>query len=878
MATKYKIKLDKNNRKEIVIESVRGDVKKKDSTDKFEFNENNFFYEEYKKAEEIINSIRISYQDPKEQNSEKPKDSSPILLKNNIITFTGSRGTGKTSAMVSFGKDLEQQKEYKVLDLIDPSHFGKNESILLNVIILLFKSVKTHLKDTKIQPSNDLLKKFETVFKAVKSMDELVPKESSLEYLDQLSDSLNLVESIKKLIDDSLDFFKKGTDSKHDSDFKYLVLMIDDLDTNVAHAPKMLEQIRKFLIHKNLIILLSTNIDQLQLEMQEYYSKYFQRTFSLASPAAPKSDVCAEVEEMATKYLLKLLPPLQRIHIGNSANKLLNTTITIEIDKADSNKNIAGDLQKVVLSLIWEKTRLIFIPRKSCLHPIIPTNLRALNQFILMLVDMEEVERTESSENKMFQNDNEYKSVRENFLKFKDYILNVWIPSNLAFEEQQIFDNIPKDISRINKHLIQSINVIGAKHKEKLLVKPLQMYKEERKEKDLDGDIYTFVSRNDPRFSMANKISDVYNFPSNNSMGDILLLIDKYKTYFESENNNNFIEAIKIYYSLLLFETMFFDEDSKFKISEPEEITNIQKLIGGTLYFPYYFEIIKDKTYDIIVNTWKEIKEKNEKIKDENKKKDDDRLIQELLNTLKENGVLLNTITDEQEFIKKYSRGEGRGDHLFYHESGTDYKNPLFILYYGKSRPERSYSRHIYETTVKEEGNEHVRFDILSLLVNILNPFHTLYRHSNNDEEYKQACKNSKYEKWLYKTEDEKFITNILLPIYSVDLMLFYLKNPVACDDVLSKDDKKAIEEKTNVSEILICIEEKMREISTISNYYQKLLQLTKEKLARIEDDKKMISERLEKIYKNSAKEFLKDEAEQEASQKRRGRPRKLTL
>ncbi|MCL1968909.1 MAG: hypothetical protein FWF65_05605 [Bacteroidetes bacterium] len=863
MENKYQIILDKSNRREIVIEEVEKIKKVIENAKKGEksFHYGTFFHEEYLKAYTIIENIKASYNASEKDNPNKTKNTHPIFLKNNIITFTGSRGTGKTSAMVSFGEYLASKKEFKVLDMIDPSHFVKNESILLNVLTLLFKSVKAQLKN-KNHISNELLKNFEKVFTSIKMMDESIPKESSLEYLDQLSDSLKLIENIKDLIEDSLKFFNE--DVAPDSQSKYLVLMIDDLDVNVSHAPKMMEQIRKFLIHKNLIILLSANMDQLQFEMQEYYSKYFHKTFNVNSQT---SDVCKEVEDMATKYLLKLLPPLQRIHIGNSADRLMSSWLKITNGKNKDNTDLIieeNELQKVILTLIWKKTRLIFIPRKDTLHSIIPTNLRALNQFIRTLIDMKDVEEPkddeENNEHKIFRNKDEYDTIKENFFKFKDYILNVWIPSNLAFEEQRVFDNIPKDMLRINKHLIQSINVIGGKNKKRLIVKDVTMLKDERKEKNiLDVDIYTFVSRNDPSFELANKISDVSNFPSNNSMGDILLLADKYKTYFESENENNFIEAIKIYYSLLLFETMFFDESSQFTINyDPEKTTGIQRLIGGTLYFPHYFDIIKCKVYEERIKQIEKIWEKIKGGKDINSveelsQDDQDKFKEELS---KKHFVIP---TSNNNSIGKYLRGSGLEERVFYHEYDTkEIKNKnesedklFFTLYYGDSRPARSYNRHIYDTTRKEEDNKQVRFDILGLLVNILNPFHTLFRFYDNDEKkYGEKSKIYKDE-WLCKI-NEKLIPNILFPVYSVDLMLFYLREQVNFEEINGKvEEPKTLE---NLTEI----EKKLRQNNTISNYYNRLLDLTKDKLERINDNA-IIFNRLKKIYNNSAEIFLAD-------------------
>ena len=55
----------------------------------------------------------------------------------------------------------------------------------------------------------------------------------------------------------------------------------------------------------------------------------------------------------------------------------------------------------------------------------------------------------------------------------------------------------------------------------------------------------------------------------------------------------------------------------------------------------------------------------------------------------------------------------------------NNYKPRVYIYYYGNSRPERYYRDHIYD----RRKDKTCRFDTLSLLVNILNPYHTLFRY-----------------------------------------------------------------------------------------------------------------------------------------------------
>ncbi|MCX6307198.1 MAG: hypothetical protein NT040_19710 [Bacteroidetes bacterium] len=797
--SKYQISIQQNKTKDIVVENYKSKPEEGSAT---------FFHTEYAKADSIL--LKITQLDPPEirvkpgeQESDfarrQPKVRGNLFdVRNNIIIFTGDRGSGKTSAMVSFGKYLEEkpktENKYKLLDIVDPSYFKNNESILLNVVTIMFRMAKKRneelRKDASLEQHNpgftDLLRKFDKVFTAVKKMDEIIPQENSLEYLNELSGSTDLNPSIRDLVKSFLKFFEGGHD--------YLVLMIDDLDMNVSYAATMLEQIRKFLIQDNIIILFATNIDQLQFEMKEYYSKYYVK---INESSQQSTSINVDVEDMATKYLLKLFPPLQRIHISDAASKLIETDLSI-LSGINDKIEIKGNLQRVVLNLIWMKTRLIFIPEEYQLHPIIPTNLRALNQFIQVLIDMDDIlveftsqDTSKSGQEypKFFINNTEFEKARNNFYKFKDYIMNIWIPTNVSFEEKKVFDNIPKDIKRINKHLIQSINVIGQKYKKLLLLKEIESNLDRAESGDKNKevrDIYTFVSRNDPRFDIANKISDIFNYPSNNTAGDILLLIDKYNTYFEAANQTKFIEAVKIFYSMLLFETMFFVEQvkqaQKDQSKQVKEISRIQALIGGTLFFPHYFTIIKSSAYDRLKNAPSE------------------------------------------------------PDHLYYNlysKSKIDKFGFLFfILYYGEKRPDRSYDKHIYDTKERDledtEQNK-FRFDILSLLVNSLNPLQTVarsdYKYNLNDKKIKNIIN------WRnnHLNDDDPLcrIQNFILPIYSVDLMLGYLREPEEATEIgitETKDRKK--------------MESQVRTEAVIINYYDALNKRMLRALNKISNEK----------------------------------------
>lgn len=749
--SKYTLIYKKNKSQEIYIEEIK-EIGKDESL---------YFNKEYEDSLNLIKAIV----DAQIKNGNNANYSC-----NNRILFTGQRGSGKTSVMRSLAKYLSNEKTivqntnktvvtFSCLPMVDPSHFDNNNNILLTVITNMFSEAKKKMNKEKdggdTAKREDLLKQFEKVFK---SLDSIKSELSSytLESLNRKSDAEDLKDKMKTLVDKYLLFQGHGEKSR-------LVLLIDDIDMSVSYAAEMLEQLRKYLELDNLIILMSANLGQLTNEMREKYSSAFQYTLKDSNQA-----LSIDVEDLATKYLLKLFPTSRRINVERHVSQLLETDLVIKNEEDEvlfggrSDEKIdKGNFQKVILSLIWKKTRLLFTLKDQdhTLHPIIPSNLRDLSQFLDVLVSLDSVNNR--NENKLFEDMDAYNRCLKNNRVFKNYFMNTWIPNHLNVEEELVFHNIPTDITEINKHLINSINIIGTKHKDDLMSRQvgLDIIEKNADNVYIDRDIYTMVSPNDPKFVKANKISDIFNQPSNYSYGDLLLMIDKFETYFESEEHRKFTDAIKIYYSILLFETMFFEstkvrfkkegEDGYTSLKEEDKVLPIQKLIGGTVYYPNYFEIIKDKYFN-------------------------------------QKGPSYDA---KRAFYHKVEVKKGK-------RVGENY--PFFaVLYYGDIRPDRYDVKHIYDTTFDNDASidrtDYVTFDILSILSNMLNPWHTYYRADEHVKEVDESWEN-KIDEWgknvcTIQGVEEKLIPNSILPFYSVDMMLNYLKESFEVSKIVDTNE-----------------------------------------------------------------------------------------
>ena len=800
------MKYQKNQSQEVRIEELR--ISSKNGEWIVEDKKTpSFFLEEYKEVIGILNGIlSLSSNGYKKTNNGKEDDKKQAEKSiNNRILFVGQRGTGKTSAMKSFADGLDKAendggKAFTCLPMIDPSNFDNNTNILLTVITMMFSEAKNLMNKKNddeyvITKRENLLKRFDEVFKSLKAILGNDKPSFTLEGLNEKSLALKMHTGMYDLVKSYLNFYNTVNETK----VSRLVLLIDDIDMTVSHAPEMLEQLRKYLDIENVIILMSANLSQLYNEMREHYSQAFKETLKDRNQA-----LFIDVEDLANKYLLKLFPTSRRVRVEHSVKQLIDADLEINVDLSSGHivqlsdargtfhgnyemdegeisgsldynsivinksklpdikegRSIKGKLQNVILSLIWEKTRLLFIPKDpdNVLHPIIPTNLRELMQFLDMLTSLKEVKYTDK---KLFEDSYDYDNCKDNVAKFKKYFLHNWIPSHLPVEEELVFDNIPTDITEINKHLINSINVIGTKHKTDLMSRQVGLDIIERNADNvfIDRDIYTMVSPNDPKFIKANKISDIFNQPSNYSYGDLLLMIDKYETYFESGDNRKFTDAIKIYYSILLFETMFFGnkevEYNKSKIENKnldEMLIPIQQLIGGTVYYPNYFEIIEDKHFN-------------------------------------QKGPSFDA---KRAFYHKLRVNENKGKKIV----GDGY--PFFaVLYYGDIRPDRYDTKHIYDTTFENDATidniDYVTFDILSILSNMLNPWHTYFRAGNSHFSNEESWKNDIEKKWgkycgicsvKNKKDIVQYIPNSILPFYSVDMMLHYLKHQYKAKDI----------------------------------------------------------------------------------------------
>lgn len=255
----------------------------------------------------------------------------------NVISFVGGRGIGKTSCMLSFAEYLKDYyriddrkaefSDYHIkdgvsfvgIDAIDAGLLEEKEDIVEVVLARLldefqgmedsnsygdseleFKKRRFNECLQKVYKSNQKRKQQET------ASDEYV----SIDNLQEMAVSLNMRERIKELIEIYIELIQgRYYMNAMDKSKCYVVITIDDIDMNLRKGYQMLEQIRRYLMVPNVIILLSYQYEQIQDVCNLYYYEGMKTLSNMYEQKKFKN----KIKYLSSVYLAKVIPDGRRI-------------------------------------------------------------------------------------------------------------------------------------------------------------------------------------------------------------------------------------------------------------------------------------------------------------------------------------------------------------------------------------------------------------------------------------------------------------------------------------------------------------------------------------------------------------------------------------
>lgn len=343
----------------------------------------------------------------------------------NIITFVGRRGTGKTSAMLSFmeclknnDRKIEGDKSYKIcsaangkpvrfitLEWIDASLLEKEEDIFE---FILAKMLNEFLgKDEKAQyleKSNyeyairELYKRFGDIYKKMlnlkkKEEGHYGSDESAISLLRDLARSSDLRYDFEELIKEYIRVqpILEKREYTSSSEETFLVVAIDDVDMNVNSGFDILERIQRYLKVNGLIVLMAINNEQMQICCE----KHFIQIYGSASQYTEENKR-GYISKISEEYMEKVLPSYMRVYLPSLKKKDYDRNQVTKV--RDSLDGKEQTIKEAMFRIIERRTRVRYDCRGRKRHFMEPDTLRALNNQYINYKSLHELEAENNSE------------------------------------------------------------------------------------------------------------------------------------------------------------------------------------------------------------------------------------------------------------------------------------------------------------------------------------------------------------------------------------------------------------------------------------------------------------------------------------------------
>lgn len=368
--------------------------------------EDDLFFDEYKKAAEMLSEIVKC--------NSKNDNGLNLEYDNNIIAFCGERGEGKSSAMLSFVKAMRSyantKKSQKVFEdfkeignihfsepiIIDPSLFYETHGILDVILAEIYNEFDSIRKNSQVDKADEYTKmiaQFQKVYKYVllinnqkKTLDDEYDYEGDIGRLVRLGNSTNLKRELSVLIDMYLEF---RMCEKNAGDKNKLVIAIDDLDLCSDKVYQMTEDIRKYLILPNVIIVMALRIGQLEDCICEKNARDYAVSIDRFND---NNRLKNDIFIMSVKYVNKLIPKVRRIHLPRIESFQKLTVQYIEDRNGEENIVWETEGQQDIIAamrkLIHEKTGIILLPKEMGINILFPDNLREMVILMVFLLKM----------------------------------------------------------------------------------------------------------------------------------------------------------------------------------------------------------------------------------------------------------------------------------------------------------------------------------------------------------------------------------------------------------------------------------------------------------------------------------------------------------
>jgi len=247
----------------------------------------------------------------------------------NSILIEGGRGSGKTTFLLNALHYLHDQSrgsspywfdgmssKLQVLPPIDPTLIETKEHIIIVIISL----IDAALDDLKNNPDFDRTAVNESRRKMAEGLGLLDGIGKSKPYGDEWEDPEWIMSRGLRKARNGKSFEIKFQIYIYEAlkilDKKAFVLAFDDVDTNFQHGRTILETIRKYLTSPQLVLLISGDLELYGRLVRQNIYDTFGKNIMDYDPLVigkEKTGISSAVQELEEQYLLKVVPPQNRI-------------------------------------------------------------------------------------------------------------------------------------------------------------------------------------------------------------------------------------------------------------------------------------------------------------------------------------------------------------------------------------------------------------------------------------------------------------------------------------------------------------------------------------------------------------------------------------
>lgn len=262
---------------------------------------------------------------------------------NDTITILGSRGSGKTSFLMSIIHYCEEEKnkDIEVIELIDPTLIEEKGHIFLTLISLITDKVEKKISKNECDPRckeyrqrkswDDKLKKLAAGLPSIDIDNGSLysnwhdPEHVMRKGLESVKAAKELEENFNKIVKEALEILGK----------KAFLIAFDDIDVNFDSGWTVLETIRKYLTSPQIITLLSGDLKLFSKAIRKHqWTNFGNDLLTWEGEKLKKIEQYDElVTEIESQYMQKIMKAPNRIHLLTIGEMLNRREVEVCINK-----------------------------------------------------------------------------------------------------------------------------------------------------------------------------------------------------------------------------------------------------------------------------------------------------------------------------------------------------------------------------------------------------------------------------------------------------------------------------------------------------------------------------------------------------------------